>query len=964
MSTEAIDNLLTNKETTNDPNFVKFFMNFGILTGVIIVFVIIGAIGLYLTKVAESGVLPTNPLGKPYICTGDDLKTAGDYIKMNIVREYGLKGLAILVGMSPINTYAQFAKFDAKSMEKSFKGGYIRSLYDQTVNPDPDNTEWKASNISIWRSDVMNEMVASSFGFFQNVYGAFGVMPEWLTMFLMGLAGFILIPFYMMWNLGTSIWYHFKTLASERVAFSLTDGIDWLKPKTRKENGEPGPWSKPDDSFIANIFPFGQKDLTGDEITDGEKFKKFLLKLLAIIGLAIYFIGSMLFFSPMYLLFYVPYKALFSTKYKLKLEEDFAGDGAARDSGLKTIFTFIKDVFAYKRTYLIVLSIINVFMNANTYLGPNYLVAVVVAVILAIIYCNILVSKKGSDDNTLIRVDPAKLGTQDSEDELEEDDEDDCQTDKALIQKLKESINTLSDEIYKKQGKSVTEIKKSYDFVNEIKEQLGEQPASKPTAEAVDVDELDISVKLPNGDIRLSPTQMAEVKKKEAELNKQVSAINTMISNETAADKKILEKDKNQREEQLVVIKTVLEKEVAPAAILASILKPTSAVAGITKPKEKESSSSSGSFFDRFRKKGNQTYPEMRMSDGANQSGGTNQSGGASVKLTKLPGFDTLNSDLNALIKQFFNSSDFGRKSLILSADDENSVAIQKLQSQKKYLQIYLNTLEFNLKKVKDSQTKFVTALKTLKEPDGISGLTMETKPDSNDNGIPFIQLMNIYRKSERYIYTIRPNIIEIINDFADRQTDLNTNVEQEKTLLQKLSIKKSNPKMNAKYFNDVFPLESNIKQLDTDLFDGVSNVFMDLLVDRDDPPNQKYNRIIDLFIVVIKEKGDKIVKDPMFKKLFEGSVASNNGSSSSIASGATSGDAATATTTAEGAKPLVVENAATTTTTATTAGEGAKPALVPTAAGANSGGKRRSRSNRTNNHVVTEEKQYNIRLV
>ena len=40
--------------------------------------------GLYLTKVAESGVLPTNPLGKPYICTGDDLKTAGDYIKMNI----------------------------------------------------------------------------------------------------------------------------------------------------------------------------------------------------------------------------------------------------------------------------------------------------------------------------------------------------------------------------------------------------------------------------------------------------------------------------------------------------------------------------------------------------------------------------------------------------------------------------------------------------------------------------------------------------------------------------------------------------------------------------------------------------------------------------------------------------------------------------------------------------------------
>jgi hypothetical protein len=68
----------------------------------------------------------------------------------------------------------------------------------------------------------------------------------------------------------------------------------------------------------------------------------------------------------------------------------------------------------------------------------------------------------------LIRVDPAISGTQDSEDELDENDEDDCETDKALIQKLKESINKLSFEIYKKQGESVTEIKRSYDFVNKV----------------------------------------------------------------------------------------------------------------------------------------------------------------------------------------------------------------------------------------------------------------------------------------------------------------------------------------------------------------------------------------------------------------------------------------------------------------------------------------------------------------
>jgi hypothetical protein len=191
----------------------------------------------------------------------------------------------------------------------------------------------------------------------------------------------------------------------------------------------------------------------------------------------------------------------------------------------------------------------------------------------------------------------------------------------------------------------------------------------------------------------------------------------------------------------------------------------------------------------------------------------------------------------------------------------------------------------------------------------------------------------------------------------------LNTNVEQEKTLLQKLSIKKSNPKMNAKYFNDVFPLESNIKQLDTDLFDGVSNVFMDLLVDRDDEQNQKYNRIIDWFIDLIKTKVDKIFKDPVFEKLFSDSVASNNGSSS-IASGATTD------TTAGGADPLVAENKekeANINTTATALASGASGAsnvIGVGGIGSTGGGKRRSRSNRTNNHVVTDEKQYNIRLV
>jgi len=155
---------------------------------------------------------------------------------------------------------------------------------------------------------------------------------------------------------------------------------------------------------------------------------------------------------------------------------------------------------------------------------------------------------------------------------------------------------------------------------------------------------------------------------------------------------------------------------------------------------------------------------------------------------------------------------------------------------------------------------------------------------------------------------------------------------------------------MNAKYFNDVFPLESVIKQLDTDLFDGVNNVFMDLLVDRDDPPTQKYNAIIDMFIESIKTKVDKILKDLMFKKLFEGSVASNSSSSaSSVTNTGGEGDG----------------NPVDTTATTTAAGSGAtNTGATNTGASGMNGGKRRSRSNRTSNHVVSDEKQYNIRLV
>ena len=44
MSTEAINNLQNEKNPKDDPNFVKFITNFGVMTGVVIGFVVLGCV--------------------------------------------------------------------------------------------------------------------------------------------------------------------------------------------------------------------------------------------------------------------------------------------------------------------------------------------------------------------------------------------------------------------------------------------------------------------------------------------------------------------------------------------------------------------------------------------------------------------------------------------------------------------------------------------------------------------------------------------------------------------------------------------------------------------------------------------------------------------------------------------------------------------------------------------------------
>jgi hypothetical protein len=93
------------------------------------------------------------------------------------------------------------------------------------------------------------------------------------------------------------------------------------------------------------------------------------------------------------------FKLLWSGSYSLKVDNKFYNSNEQSDT--KSFWDFIKDTFAYKRTFLLFLSILNLFTCANTYLGEMYFGAVALAVILAIVFGDIFVDT-APNDNTMI----------------------------------------------------------------------------------------------------------------------------------------------------------------------------------------------------------------------------------------------------------------------------------------------------------------------------------------------------------------------------------------------------------------------------------------------------------------------------------------------------------------------------------------------------------------------------------
>jgi hypothetical protein len=197
---------------------------------------------------------------------------------------------------------------------------------------------------------------------------------------------------------------------------------------------------------------------------------------------------------------------------------------------------------------------------------------------------------------------------------------------------------------------------------------------------------------------------------------------------------------------------------------------------------------------------------------------------------------------------------------------------MQKLRSQLKYLLSYSTELDTNVKKAIESLTKFKTFLDTQTSKTNLNGIAIPKIPSQADASIPFIKLMVSIRQSERLIYNIRPNIVEIIkgtNNVDSLSADAAT---QQKTSMFSMS-SSTNKKYNLKYFEVVIPLENTIKQIDSVIFEDANNIFIDLIVDRNDPNNEKYKPTIELFTNKINEQYQNAFNDVVFSKFIKSRI-------------------------------------------------------------------------------------------
>ena len=377
---DAINN--KNNNNINGPDVGNFLLYYALGMLGIVLWVLFGTAWLYISKLVISGI-PTDTKYEPYSCDIDPKlgKNADDNksvkVSMNSIHQLGMKGLAfwqMWSNDSPANKWQQEATFDTQEFLASFDGSLIQEFRDSANIRGTGSAA--ATGFDKFCSIVLNNVAARGFKWY-DTFSLSNKLNDSFKIFIYGLFGLILFPIIWVLNGMCSFYYLCKAVFIPEKPDDINNGgandiLGFIIKLLGEDESGPG--------GVKNWFKYIGRGFI------------WLIFWLLIFPILTFFV------CPLYATFMPFFKLLWSGSYSLKVDNKFYD---SEQSDTKSFWDFIKDTFAYKRTFLLFLAILNLFTCANTYLGEMYFGAVGLAVVLAIVFGDIFVNT-APNDNTMI----------------------------------------------------------------------------------------------------------------------------------------------------------------------------------------------------------------------------------------------------------------------------------------------------------------------------------------------------------------------------------------------------------------------------------------------------------------------------------------------------------------------------------------------------------------------------------
>jgi hypothetical protein len=315
-----------------------FFKNFGsgLIMVILIGIVCIGSIGLFLAKAANANVFPTDINMQPYENIKRDLDI--EIIYMNPVKILPYYGLGFWA--DPEKYWIQEANFFNSKADINFM--------DKFLNMWLCSLQKKDTFFWIFETDVLKSMMRMSFVIISTVFFYMNYLPEWLTMIVFSTFFAIILGGIYVSNFIYGIYTHVVKYI-ELISVLL----------------------KPNDGEATLLF-----DYPG-----------------IIMYSILYFWGAIIsiMISPALITIYTLFKAL-SVNYIVR-KKDKPDDPPQK----MNLISFIKNVFYYKKTFIIILAMFKLMGSANSYLGSSYMLGVIIAILILIFGLNILIPDDPDD---------------------------------------------------------------------------------------------------------------------------------------------------------------------------------------------------------------------------------------------------------------------------------------------------------------------------------------------------------------------------------------------------------------------------------------------------------------------------------------------------------------------------------------------------------------------------------------